>query len=186
MVFKHKMKKKIFTLVYTTFIVLLFSYCSNNSEPVVPEIPTAVDFKTYVLDSVISFQQNKLRGVALGESRNNILNLELTKPTDQDGDFLLYEIKSHPQINFAVVYTFVNDSLDEMEIRIDSDVADLNVDIFSTLKTGLTKNLSEPNEDKGIVVFETKDAFGKKCYVSISDNSSIGHSNINLLYYKEK
>lgn len=145
-------------------------------------------FKGYhiALDSVIRTPDGVLRGFEPGEKAADIISYEYKKPAESDKDYSFYEYPIDSVSAYTIAYSFVNDTLDEMEVQINSKTIDAASDIMNNLSRYYSQKYAEPLEDKGIYVFNCTDSRKQNFKISLTDNSTAETGIINMLVYREK
>lgn len=168
-------------------LTLAFTTCKN--EPVVTAtVPKERIFKGFhpLLDLIIRSQEGVFRGLDLNASSARIKELEGMAPTESSDGHLYYEFQADSTTNFSVDYTMNNDSLEEINIQINTNDLDLSSYLFCDLKDYYANKLPNPTEDKGFVVYNCFEGQRKPFVVSLSDNSSPAKGIINMVIYKDK
>ena len=160
--------------------------CSGDPENIVP--PKEQVFKGFhhALDSILQKKEGIVHGVELSEPLNDVKSKEKKKPDELDVDYCLYNYKVDSLTSYSVAYSFVNDSLDEMEVQINSTSQDEGATILGNIKKYYTEKYTAPLMDKGIYVFNCFDSKKKNFKISLTDNSTTETGVINMLVYREK
>ncbi len=168
-----------------TMLVSLLVFCACH-EKTPEERTTPFSGSSFLLDSILKKPEGIIRGVELGYSMQQIKNAEQHIPAESDEIYLYYEYKPDTITFFSLAYTFVNNSLEEIEVQIICKNNDTGVLLLSEIKNYYQKKFTAPVMDKGIYVFNCFDSKKSNFSISLSDNSGIENSNISLLIYKEK
>ena len=99
---------------------------------------------------------------------------------------LYFEYKTDSLTNYSIEYTLTNDSLEEINVQINSDDLELTSYLFCDIKDYYANKLPNPTEDKGYIVYNCFEGERKPFVVSLSDNSIPTKGKINMLIYKDK
>jgi hypothetical protein len=164
---------------------VVLSSCNISKDNRSDDSTKPVSLKDFIHDSVFLKSSFALRGIKLGEEKEAIIRLEKFKMVEQDPEFLLFSNSpdSFP-LSVTIAYTLVNNSLEETEIRLETDEDSLSDLILPEVLQFLKNSNGNPESDQGISVFRLKNELNS--FISVSDNSSEGHSSLSILYYKEK
>ena len=117
---------------------------------------------------------------------DSIRKMEGTTPLEADKDRLYFEYQVDSLTNYSVEYSLVNDSLEEVNLQINSKDPEVGSKIYADLKDYYEKKLPNPMEDQGQVVYNCFEGQKKPFVVSLSDNSTPNQGIINLYIYKDK
>lgn len=147
-------------------------------ERIFPEFPVT-------LDSVIKVKDGVIRGFELGAARKNVEAFEYKKPEESDQEYLLYSYPIDSTDDYSIAYTFVNDTLDGVEVNIRSNNMDLSTEVINSLKKYYREKYTSPMMDKGIYVFNCFDSRKINFHISLTDNSTETKGIINMLVYRE-
>ena len=101
-----------------------------------------------------------------------IINSEAKKPDEIDVDYCLYNYKIDSLSNYSVAYNFMGDSLDEIEVQINTTSLDNGTTILNSLKKYYTDKYTAPLMDKGVYVFS---CFDSKKHNFINSNCIMLH-----------
>jgi hypothetical protein len=158
-----------------------------------PEVKEEVKSKPRVfegfhplLDSIIITKEGVFRGLNLNSKVDEIKKAEKGNPIESSPGHLYYEYKVDSATNYSIDYTINNDSLDEINVQINSNDLELTSYLFCDFKDYYANKLPHPTEDKGYVVYNCFEGQRKPFVVSLSDNSSPTKGKINMLIYKDK
>lgn len=180
------MSKRI--LIYFAFLlpaVLLL----NCTEPVKVEKkePERVFLGYHVLlDEIIRSKDGVFRGLNLNERSEVIKKIEQAPPTEVSANHLYYEYKADSLTDYSIDYTLNNDSLEEINVQINTNDLELSSYLFCDFKDYYANKLPNPTEDKGYVVYNCFEGQRKPFVVTLSDNSSPAKGIINMVIYKDK
>lgn len=168
-------------------MVLLFAACSEE-KPKAVEAPKARVFQGFhpLLDELIRSKEGVFRGLDLNTRSETIKALEGAEPTEISEGHLFYEYQADSITNYSIDYTLVNDSLEEINVQINTSDLDLCSYLFCDLKDYYANKLPNPTEDKGFVVYNCFEGERRPFVVSLSDNSSPAQGIINMVIYKDK
>lgn len=180
------MKSRGFIFVSTILLTLFIYSC----KPEVKEEPKAKPrvFEGFhpLLDEIIVTKQGVFRGLNLNSKPDEIKKVEAIQPVESTPGHLFYEYKADSLTNYSIDYTFVNDSLEEISLQINSNDLELTSYLFCDFKDYYANKLPNPTEDKGYVVYNCFEGQRKPFVVSLSDNSSPSKGRLNILIYKDK
>lgn len=178
------MIKKLIKYNFLFFILVVCIRCGNNSD----KIKNERIFKGYslALDSIIKTPKGIIRGVEFGTKTKDVKALEIIPPTEADEAYSYYEYKVDSLTNYSIAYTFVRDSLDEIELKINCKNPDVGALLLNDIKNYYQKKYTAPVMDKGIYVYNCFDSRKRNFNISLTDNSGIDNTVINMLFYKEK
>ncbi len=177
-----------FLKIFLSVSVFIFVFNSCKEEKKAEEKPKPRIFNGYhvLLDEIIRSKDGVIRGVNLNARSEVIRKLELVPPTEASEDHLYYEYKADSLTDYSIDYTLNNDSLEEINVQINSNDLDLTSYLFCDLKDYYANKLPNPTEDKGYVVYNCFEGQRKPFVVSLSDNSSPARGTINMVIYKDK
>lgn len=169
-----------------TLCIMLMLACNTKSktdavvkERLFPEYDEAID-------EIVKSKTGVIRGLDLNAISDSIIKAEGKTPLKKDSLNLYYEYMINDEFNYSISYNLIHDSLDEVNVQINTNDLDLSSKIFNDLKTFYEKKLPNPTEDKGYVVYNCFEGQRKPYVVSLTDNSSPQKGIINLVIYKDK
>jgi hypothetical protein len=139
-----------------------------------------------LLDQIIRDKAGVFRGLDLNASAEQIKKVEGSEPIEESQGHLYYEYQADSITNYSIDYTLNNDSLEEINVQINTNDLDLGSYLFCDLKDYYANKLPNPTEDKGYVVYNCFEGQRKPFVVSLSDNSSPAKGIINMVIYKDK
>jgi hypothetical protein len=154
----------------------------------VAEKPKQRVFEGYhvLLDKIIRSKQGVFRGLDLNSRSKTIKDMEGMEPTEESPEHLYFEFKADSLTDYSIDYTLENDSLEEINVQINSNDLELTSYLFCDIKDYYANKLPNPTEDKGYVVYNCFEGQRKPFVVSLSDNSSPSKGIINMVIYKDK
>ena len=164
----------------------LFVACSRQAETKVKEKPRIFAGYHPLLDDIIRSKEKLFRGINLNTCADSIKKMEKVAPTESSPGHLYYEFKADSLTDYSIDYTLVNDSLEEINLQINTTDLELSSYLFCDLKDYYANKLPNPSEDKGYVVYNCVAGQKKPFVISLSDNSSPAKGIINMLIYKDK
>ncbi|MBK9285582.1 MAG: hypothetical protein IPM51_14875 [Sphingobacteriaceae bacterium] len=139
-----------------------------------------------LLDEIILTKSGVFRGLDLNAKTEAILNSEKNTPAEKENGRLFYEFLKDSDTNFSVEYVIHNDSLEEINVQINSNDLELTSYLFCDIKDYYANKLPNPIEDQGQVVYNCFEGERKPFVVALSDNSSPTKGKINMVIYKDK
>ncbi len=139
-----------------------------------------------LLDEIVRTKDGVFRGINLNSSSEKIKSIEQVEPTEESPEHLYYEYKADSLTNYSIDYTLDNDSLEEINVQINSNDVELSSYLFCDLKDFYANKLPNPTEDKGYVIYNCFEGQRKPFVVSLSDNSSPSKGILNMVIYKDK
>ena len=140
----------------------------------------------YALDTILKKKEGIIHGVELGNKLNDVKAKEPKKPDEMDVEYCLYNYKIDSTSAYSVAYSFIGDSLDEIEVQINTMSLDKGAEILNSLKKYYTTKYTAPLMDKGVYVFNCFDSKKRNFTISISDNSTTETGVITVFIYREK
>jgi len=166
---------------------VLFAIACKDPVPKAPETAPRV-FEGYhvLMDEIIRSKHGVFRGLDLNVGLDSIKAVEKQEPEETSPTRLYYEYKADSVTNYSIEYTLQNDSLEEINLQINTEDLDLCSYLFCDLKDYYANKLPNPTEDKGYVVYNCFEGQRKPFVVSLSDNSSPSKGIINMVIYKDK
>lgn len=167
-------------------IGLFLFACTSEPENSVPPKERIFKGFHYSLDSILQKKEGIVHGVELSEPLNDVKSKEQKKPDELDVDYCLYNYKVDSLTSYSIAYTFEKDSLDEIELQINSSSLDEGSRILNNIKKYYTEKYTSPLMDKGIYVFNCFDSKKRNFKISLTDNSTTETGIINVLVYREK
>lgn len=139
-----------------------------------------------LLDEIIRSPEGVFRGIKLNATEEQIKKIETTSPTEESDGHIYYEYKADSLTDYSIDYAFSKDSLEEINVQINTNDLELSSYLFCDLKDYYANKLPNPTEDKGYVVYNCFEGQRKPFVVSLSDNSSPSKGIINMVIYKDK
>lgn len=160
--------------------------CNRGEKQTQEEKPRLFPEYDVALDDIIKSKSGIIRGLELNTVVDSIVAHEGKEAVEKDSTSLYYEYEINDNLNYSLTYVLQGDSLEEVNVQINSNDIDLSSKIFTDLKTFYEKKLPNPTEDKGYVVYNCFEGQRKPYVVSLTDNSSPTKGIINLVIYKDK
>ncbi len=139
-----------------------------------------------LLDKIVKSKIGIFRGLNLNTKADSVRNVETIEPIETSPGHLYFEYKVDSITNYSIDYALNKDSLDEINVQINSDDLELTAYLFCDLKDYYANKLPNPTEDEGYVVYNCFEGQRKPFVVSLSDNSSPTKGIINMVIYKDK
>lgn len=180
------MRSTIKTLIVFFLTGLILFSCGEPPKPEVKEKPRVFSGYHILLDEIIRSKEGVFRGLDLNANAEKIKNIEGVAPEESSPEKLYYEYKADSVTNYSIEYTLSNDSLEEINVQINTDDLELSSYLFCDFKDYYANKLPNPTEDKGYVVYNCFEGQRKPFVVSLSDNSSLTKGIINMVIYKDK
>lgn len=181
--------KKIILLTFLTNIFIILHQCKNISKDEIKETSTVQrifpQYSEYT-EKIIKTDSSIFRGINLNMSKSAILKTETVPPVSKHKDTLIYNYELDSIVTYTIKYTFINDSLEEINLWIYSNDPNTSTQIFNDLKNYYQKKLPNPIEDKGYVVYNCVQGERRPFVVSVTDFSTPNKGQINLLIYKDR
>src|SRR5690606_25126114 len=125
-----------------------------------------------LLDEIVRSNVGVFRGLELNSGASQIKAAEGVEPAEASEDHLYYEFRIDSLTEYSINYTLDNDSLEEINVQINTSDIELSTYLFCDLKDYYANKLPNPQEDKGYVVYNCFEGQRKPFVVSLSDNSS--------------
>ena len=181
------MKKAPHILLFVLATVFAFAACTETKPEEKPIVKERV-FPGFhpLLDELVRTKDGVFRGLELNANAAKIRAVEYSEPAESSESHLYYEYKVDSVTNYSIDYTLQNDSLEEIQIQINTTDMDLSSYLFCDLKDYYANKLPNPTEDKGQVVYNCFEGQRKPFVVSLSDNSTPAMGIISMLIYKDK
>ncbi len=181
------MKKAPHILLFVLATVFAFAACTETKPEEKPIVKERV-FPGFhpLLDELVRTKDGVFRGLELNANAAKIRAVENSEPAESSESHLYYEYKVDSVTNYSIDYTLQNDSLEEIQIQINTTDMDLSSYLFCDLKDYYANKLPNPTEDKGQVVYNCFEGQRKPFVVSLSDNSTPATGIISMLIYKDK
>jgi hypothetical protein len=139
-----------------------------------------------LLDEIIKTKQGVFRGLNLNSKADTIKQIETVSPVETSPGHLYFEYTVDSITNYSIDYTLANDSLEEINLQINSDDLELTSYLYCDFKDYYANKLPNPTEDKGYVVYNCFEGKRKPFVVSLSDNSTPTKGRLNMVIYKDK
>lgn len=169
-----------------TVIVLIFTFCEQSKKQEVKSKPRIFVGYHVLLDEIVRSKAGVFRGIDLNTKSDSIKMIEPKPPTETSTGHLYYEYKADSLTDYSIEYTLNKDSLEEINVQINTDDLELSSYLFCDLKDYYANKLPNPTEDKGYVIYNCFEGQRKPFVVSLSDNSSPTKGIINMVIYKDK
>jgi hypothetical protein len=160
--------------------------CNEERKPATEVKPRVFQGYHPLLDEIIRSKQGVFRGLNLNAHPDAVREIENSEPVETSDGHLYYEYQADSTTNYSIDYAFENDSLEEINVQVNSNDVDLTNYIFCDLKDYYANKLPNPTEDKGFVVYNCFEGERKPFVVSLSDNSSPSRGLITMVIYKDK
>lgn len=174
-------------IICSFLVTLLVFSCQQPEKKNKPaEKPRVFSGYHLLLDEIVRSKEGVFRGLSLNSNTETIRKTEGVEPTEVSEDHLYYEYQPDSITNYSIDYTMHNDSLEEINVQINSSDLELSTYLFCDLKDFYANKLPNPTEDKGYVVYNCFEGQRKPFVVSLSDNSSPSQGIINMVIYKDK
>lgn len=173
--------------ILSLLIIHLISVSCTEEKKETPPIQQRI-FPGYhfFLDEIVRSQTGVFRGLNLNAKSEDIKKAEPHEATEISDGHLYYEYTIDSTTNYSIDYTLINDSLEEINLQINTNDLELGSYLFCDLKDYYASKLPNPTEDQGYVVYNCFEGQRKPFVVSLSDNSSPSKGIINMLIYKDK
>jgi hypothetical protein len=165
---------------------MIFFSCKSEPKVEVKTKPRIFEGFHPLMDEIVKTKDGVFRGLNLNSNSKDIKNVETAKPVETAPGHLYYEYKIDSVTNYSIDYTLDKDSLEEINVQINSDDLELTSYLFCDFKDYYANKLPNPTEDKGYVVYNCFEGQRKPFVVSLSDNSSPSRGRINMVIYKDE
>lgn len=175
--------KILLSILFVGFIA--FSCKEEKKETPAPK-PRVFPGYHILLDEIIRSPEGVFRGINLNTKSEDIKKIETVAPSEASDSHLYFEYKADSLTNYSIDYTFNRDSLEEINVQINTNDLELSSYLFCDFKDYYANKLPNPTEDKGYVVYNCFEGQRKPFVVSLSDNSSPSKGIINMVIYKDK
>jgi hypothetical protein len=179
-------RMKINKIIIFVFGFLFLWSCNEPEKPKEVVKPRVFPEYHLAVDEIIRTKGGVIRGINLNSCSDSIKKAEATNPVEAEKDRLYFEYKIDSLTNYSIEYTLLNDSLEEVNLQINSKDPEVSSKIYSDLKDYYEKKLPNPMEDQGQVVYNCFEGQRKPFVISLSDNSTPSKGIINLVIYKDK
>ncbi len=179
--------KSLYTItLFLTVNGLLFISCEQGKKEEVKAKPRVFAGYHVLLDEIIRSKTGIFRGMDLNTVSDSIKKVEQKVPSEISPKHLYYEYSADSLTDYSIEYTLNKDSLEEINVQINTDDLELSSYLFCDLKDYYANKLPNPTEDKGYVIYNCFEGQRKPFVVSLSDNSSPTKGIINMVIYKDK
>ena len=169
-----------------TVIVIISISCHEEKKEIVKTKPRIFNGYHVLLDEIIRSKEGVFRGINLNTKSEVIKSIETVPPIETSEGRLYFEYKADSLTDYSIEYTLNKDSLEEINVQINTNDLELSSYLFCDLKDYYANKLPNPTEDKGYVVYNCFEGQRKPFVVSLSDNSSPSKGIINMVIYKDK
>lgn len=183
--FRLKLRLRFKILVLLFVVALVAISCREEKKDTVKAKPRIFNGYHILLDEIIRSKDGVFRGLSLNSNAATIRSIETAPPTESSASHLYFEYKADSLTNYSIDYTMSNDSLEEINVQINTDDLELASYLFCDLKDYYANKLPNPTEDKGYVVYNCFQGQRKPFVISLSDNSSPAEGIINMVIYKD-
>lgn len=139
-----------------------------------------------LLDTIVRSDSGIFRGLTLNSSVDAVKLVEPGEPAEVSEGHLYYEYQADSTTNYSIDYAFENDTLNEINVQVNSIDMDLSNYLFCDLKDFYASRLPNPTEDKGYVVYNCFEGQRMPFVVSLSDNSTTAVGIINMVIYRDR
>jgi len=176
-----------YIFIFCTLIFGLFIFsCKPEPKEEIKTPPRIFEGFHPLLDEIIKTKQGVFRGLNLNSHTDEIKKAEPGTPVETSPGHLFYEYIVDSLTNYSIDYTLTKDSLEEINVQINSNDLELTSYLFCDFKDYYANKLPNPTEDKGYVVYNCFEGQRRPFVVSLSDNSSPSKGKLNMLIYKDK
>jgi phosphotransferase system HPr-like phosphotransfer protein len=178
----------IFKFSNCLIIALIISSCNNHSESDKSTADTKRIFPEYhyALDSVIKSNNGIVGGIELGQGKQVIPAMQISKAIEKSNTHITFEQKIDSISKYSITYLMENDTINEIEVHITSTNSEEGEKILNDLKKYYQTKYTAPMMDKGYFVFNCFDSNKRNFTITLTDNSSPSNSVIDMLVYREK
>lgn len=178
--------KTIFKIIFPLFLVIFFISCQPAEKKETKVKPRVFEGFHPLLDEIIKTKQGVFRGLNLNNKADTIKVVESASPVETSPGHLYFEYTVDSLTNYSIDYTLNNDSLEEINLQVNSNDLELTSYLFCDFKDYYANKLPNPTEDKGYVVYNCFEGKRKPFVVSLSDNSTPTKGRLNMVIYKDK
>ena len=174
-------------IICSLALLTLVSFgCQDEKKDTSLEKPRVFAGFHILLDEIIRTPEGVFRGVKLNASPQLIKQIEKVAPTEESEGHIYYEYKADSLTDYSIDYSFTKDSLEEINVQINTNDLELSSYLFCDFKDYYANKLPNPTEDKGYVVYNCFEGKRKPFVITLSDNSSPSKGIINMVIYKDK
>lgn len=174
-------------IICSLVVLTLFVFACTDEKKETAVVKTRVFPGFHILlDEIIRSPEGVFRGIKLNTNPALIKQIEQVAPTEESEGHLYYEFKADSTTDYSIDYSFSKDSLDEINVQINTNDLELSSYLFCDFKDYYANKLPNPTEDKGYVVYNCFEGKRKPFVVTLSDNSSPSKGSINMVIYKDK
>lgn len=174
-------------IILSLAAVAIFAFsCKEEKKETVSKKTRVFPGYHVLLDEIIRSPEGVFRGINLNAKSDVIKQIESRTPTEISPGHLYFEYKADSVTDYSIDYTLNKDSLEEINVQINTNDLELSSYLFCDLKDYYANKLPNPKEDKGYVVYNCFEGQRKPFVISLSDNSSPSQGIINMVIYKDK
>jgi len=168
--------------------LLLVSSCNNRTEADKSADASKRIFPEYhyALDSVIKSNNGIVGGIELGQSKQVIPAMQISKAVEKSNTHITFEQKIDSISKYGITYSLENDTITEIEVHITSTNSEEGEKILNDLKKYYQTKYTAPMMDKGYFVFNCFDSKKQNFIITLTDNSDASNSVIDMSVYREK
>ncbi|MBI2721889.1 MAG: hypothetical protein HYX39_06910 [Bacteroidetes bacterium] len=177
--------KIIIKIILPLFLLFIIS-CQPHEKKETKIKPRVFEGYHPLLDEIIKTKQGVFRGLNLNSKADTIKVVETAAPVEASPGHLYFEYKIDSLTNYSIDYTLSKDSLEEINLQVNSNDLELTSYLFCDFKDYYANKLPNPTEDKGYVVYNCFEGKRKPFVVSLSDNSTPTKGKLNMVIYKDK
>jgi hypothetical protein len=174
-----------FKIALFLIVFLCICFSCKDEEKVKPETRIFSGYHV-LLDEIVRSKEGVFRGINLNNKSAIIKKIETATPIENSVGHLYFEYKIDSITNYSIDYLLTKDSLEEINVQINSNDLELTSYLFCDLKDYYANKLPNPTEDKGYVVYNCFEGERRPFVVTLSDNSSPSKGIINMVIYKDK
>jgi hypothetical protein len=178
--------RAIHKIIFFFFLIFIAVSCKEEKKEMVIVKPRVFPGYHVLLDEIVRSPEGVFRGINLNAKPEAIKKIEKVAPSEASEGHIYFEYKADSLTNYSIDYTFNKDSLEEINVQINTNDLELSSYLFCDLKDYYANKLPNPKEDKGYIVYNCFEGQRKPFVVSLSDNSSPSKGIINMVIYKDK
>lgn len=180
------MKTALKILIPVLLITVVIASCKTEEKKETKAKARVFEGFHPLLDEIIKTKQGVFRGLNLNSKADTIKQIETVSPIETSPGHLYFEYTVDSLTNYSIDYTLANDSLEEINLQINSNDLELTSYLYCDFKDYYANKLPNPTEDKGYVVYNCFEGKRKPFVVSLSDNSTPTKGRLNMVIYKDK
>jgi len=156
---------------------VLFSSCADQQHP-----SPKPDFMQQIIKDSTSF----FRGIDLDMTLAAVKSKEDTIPSEEEGDYLFYEVKVDSSNSYTISYSFDDKGLSEVQVDIFIDNEKKAADLYTGFKNYFDRKLGQGDSKNGFTTWIKKEEqqSGEREVELLDESGDYNYGKLSLSFYR--